>query len=316
MQRRLAIGARWEEKLVERLSANLPGWTVSSEVDLATAARAAAVLIPFGMRVDRELLAGSSIRLIQQFGVGLDNVDLQAARELGIAVTNAPSEVSGMAASVAEGAISLLLSCARLPSARTANLAAGKWNWTTPLNLGLAGKTAGLVGLGSIGKAIATRLAAFDMRLRAVRRSGAGGDPTPAGFDWVGGAERMEELVSTSDFLIICVPLTPETENLFDSSLMARIRSGTSIVNVGRGAIVDEKALIAALDSGRLHAAGLDTLRKEPPEEDSPLLRHPRIVVTPHDAGVTEVAFDGVTRIIARNLAHLEAHEPLEHRVV
>jgi phosphoglycerate dehydrogenase-like enzyme len=223
-----------------------------------------------------------------------------------------------MAASVAEGAISLLLSCARLPSARTANLAAGKWNWTTPLNLGLAGKTAGLVGLGSIGKAIATRLAAFDMRLRAVRRSGAsaGDGLTPAGFDWVGGAERMEELVSTSDFLIICAPLTPETENLFDSSLMAHVRSGTSIVNVGRGAIINEQALMAALDSGRLHAAGLDTLRKEPPEDDSPLLRHPRIVVTPHDAGVTEVAFDGVTRIIARNLAHLEADEPLEHRVV
>lgn len=315
MQRCLAIGSNWDERLIERLAATLPGWTVNSGDDPVAVARGSTVLIPFGMRADRELLTGSEIRLIQQFGVGLDSVDLQAAKDLGIAVANAPSEISGMAASVAEGAISLLLSCARLPSARSGNLAAGRWNWTTPLNLGLAGKTAGLIGLGSIGRAIAARLAAFDMHLRAVRRSGPTSASSSTEFDWVGGTERMEELVASSDFLIICAPLTPETEGLFDTDLIERIKPGASIINVGRGAIVDENALIAALNAGRLHAAGLDTLRREPPKRDSPLLDHPRIVVTPHDAGVTDVSFDGVARIVATNLARLENGQPLQYRV-
>lgn len=315
MERRLAIGTDWCDQLVERLRRALPGWTISVGA-AAEQARRAVVLVPFGMRVGRDLLARSRIRLIQQFGVGLDSVDLAAAKALGIAVANAPSEVSGMAASAAEGAVLLVLSCARLPSLRTANLAAGRWNWTTPLNLGLAGKTAGLVGLGSIGKAITRRLAAFDMRLAAVRRSAAKEDAATLGLDWIGGMDRIGDLVASSDFIVICAPLTPETRGLFDEARLRQMKRGASLVNVGRGAIVDEAALIRALDDGGLHAAGLDTIQSEPPPADSPLLTHPRIVLTPHDAGVSEVAFDGVARLIAGNLARLEAGEPLRHRVV
>ena len=213
MERQIAIGAPWAGPLFDRLKAALNGWSIQSGVqsDLEMA-RSATVLIPFGMRVGRELLAGSRIRLVQQFGVGVDSIDLAAARDLGIPVTNAPSEVSGMSGTVAEGAILLVLACARLPSVRQDNLAAGRWSWTMPLNLGLAGKKAGIVGLGSIGKAIARRLAAFEMRLVAVRRSaGAASDATDDGFEWVGGMDRLEELVAESDFIIICAPLTPET---------------------------------------------------------------------------------------------------------
>lgn len=315
MERTLVIGAPWSGPLLERLRAALPGWTISSASQAGPeTARSATVLVPFGMPVGRELLAGSRVRLVQQFGVGLDPVDLAAAKEFGVVVANAPSEVSGMAGSVAEGAVFLVLSCARLPSLRAANLAARRWNWTMPLNLGLAGKTAGLVGLGSIGKAIARRLAAFDMRLVAVRRSARTDDAS--GLDWIGGMDRIGELVETSDFVVICAPLTQETRGLFGDALLGRMKQGASLVNVGRGAIVDEAALLAALDEDRMHAAGLDTIQAEPPPPDSPLLSHPRVVLTPHDAGVSEVAFDGVARIIADNLARLESGEPLLFRAV
>src|SRR3954465_11783245 len=213
MERQIAIGAPWAGPLFDRLKAALNGWSIQSGVqsysDLEMA-RSATVLIPFGMGVGRELLAGSRIRLVQQFGVGVDSIDLTAARDLGIPVTNAPSEVSGMSGTVAEGAILLVLACARLPSVRQDNLAAGRWSWTMPLNLGLAGKKTGIVGLGSIGKAIARRLAAFEMRLVAVRRSAGTPDPLEGGFEWVGGVDQLDQLIAESDFIIICAPLTPE----------------------------------------------------------------------------------------------------------
>ena len=197
-----------------------------------------------------------------------------------------------MSGTVAEGAILLVLACARLPSVRQDNLAARRWSWTMPLNLGLAGKKAGIVGLGSIGKAIARRLAAFEMRLVAVRRSaGAASDATDDGFEWVGGMDRLEQLVAESDFIIICAPLTPETRGLFGEPYLAKAKPGASLVNVGRGAIVDEDALLKALDEGRMHAAGLDTIQAEPPPRNSRLLTHWRIVLTPHDAGVSDVFF-------------------------
>src|SRR4051812_39420913 len=162
MERQIAIGAPWTGPLLDRLKAALGGWSIRSgaQSDLEMA-RSATVLIPFGMRVERDLLAGSRIRLVQQFGVGVEGIDLAAARDLGIPVTNAPSEVSGMAGTVAEGAIILVLACARLPSVRQDNLAAGRWGWTIPLNLGLAGEKGGGVGVGLIGQGHARRPAGF-----------------------------------------------------------------------------------------------------------------------------------------------------------
>jgi phosphoglycerate dehydrogenase-like enzyme len=316
MERQIALGVPWAGLLLDRLKAALQGWSIRSGAQSDTEmARSATVLIPFGMRVGRELLAGSRIRLVQQFGVGVDGIDLAAARDLGIPVTNAPSEVSGMAGTVAEGAILLVLACARLPSVRQDNLAAGRWSWTMPLNLGLAGKTAGIVGLGSIGKAIARRLAAFEMRLVAVRRSARTPDPLEDGFEWVGEVDQLDQLIAESDFIIICAPLTPETRGLFSETLLGKMKPGASLVNVGRGAIVDEDALLRALDAGRMHAVGLDTIQAEPPPPNSRLLTHPRVVLTPHDAGASDVVFHGLTRIIADNLRRLEASEPLLFRI-
>lgn len=318
MNHHLILGDDWPAPLVEKLARTLAPWKVTLWSDAGAAQiRDADVIVPIHRRVDRALLEGGGVRLIHQFGVGVDNIDLPAMKALGVAVANAPSEISGMSATVAEGAVLLVLSCARLPSLRAANLAKGAWNWTVPVNLGLAGRRVGLVGLGSIGKAIARRLLAFDMKVAAVRRSAsAAGEAEAMGLEWIGAMDRLTELVENADMVVICAPLNEATRGLFDAALIGRMKPSASLINVGRGGIVDEAALLAALDDGRLHAAGLDTIAAEPPAPDSPLLSNPRIVLTPHDAGVSDKAFEGVAGIIAANLQRLESGEPLLNRIV
>ena len=310
----VALCADWPTELIQRLESLLPDCRIvnAAHKDPA-AARECGVLIPMAMPVTDELLAGSRIRLVNQFGVGYDKVDLEAARRHGVQVANAPSELSGMAASVAEHAVMLVLACARLPSETEEKLASRRWVWTEHLNLGLAGKCAGLIGLGNIGSAVAQRLRAFDMKLVGVKRT-APSSP-PEGFDWVGGLDRLDDLCSEADFIVVTAPHNADSDSLINEELISRMRPGASVINVGRGAIVDEDALVAALDAGRIRAAGLDTIRQEPPPEGSRLARHPRIVLTPHIAGVTEVAFDGTTHIIGENIRRLRAGEPLRFRV-
>lgn len=318
MNRLLILGADWPPPLVEHFAETIEGWRVLRLKDATDAdLKAASVIVPAHLRVDRELIEGGAVRLIHQFGVGVDNIDLKSMKALGVAVANAPSEQSGMAASVAEGAVGLVLSCARLPSLRAERLKSGVWNWTLPFNLGLAGRRAGLVGLGSIGKRIARRLSAFDMSLAAIRRSPAApGEADTLGLDWIGGMDRLAELAETSDVIVISAPLNDQTRGMFDTALIRRMKADASLVNVGRGGVVVETALLAALDEGRIHAAGLDTISAEPPSRESRLLNHPRIILTPHDAGVTDKAFEGVAGMIKANLRRLEAGKPLLNRIV
>lgn len=315
MTRVLAIGPDWRGPLLERLEACFPGWKVLPGAHRNwDAARSSDVLVPFAMKVTDQLLSGSRIRLVHQFGVGVDQIDLEAAKRHGVPVCNAPSEVSGMASSVAEGAVFLALCCARRPDLRRQRLESGTWNWAMPLNLGLSGRRAGLVGLGSIGTAIAARLHSFGMTLVGVRRDAGRTVDSDGQLDWIGGMDRLDELVSTSDFIVITVPLNNQSQGLFDAALLRRVKDGASIINVGRGGVIDEDALLAELDRERIHAVGLDTLASEPPT-DLRLLEHPRVIITPHDAGATDIAFDSVARIIAGNLNAIETDGLLQHRV-
>ncbi|MBJ3777657.1 NAD(P)-dependent oxidoreductase [Acuticoccus mangrovi] len=318
MTRRLLFGAAWPPALVAKLQAVLEGWEIVLWPEVGEAERKAAdVVVPTGAKVDRAFLEGSRVRLVHQFGVGLDTVDLAAAKDLGVMVANAPSVLSGGAAAVAEGAVLLVLMCARLRPQQERFLAQQRWNWQMPLNLGLAGRTVGLVGFGNIGRQIAQRLRAFDMTVHAVRRSGdPDGEAAGLGLASIGTMDALGEMLAASDVVVICAPLNEGTRNLFDAAMLARMKPGAILVNVGRGGIIDEAALIEALDAGALHAAGLDTIATEPAPLDSPLLSHERIVVTPHDAGVSDKAFDGVAAILKENLRRMEAGEELLHRAV
>jgi phosphoglycerate dehydrogenase-like enzyme len=315
MRFKVALGAPWDRALVERLASHLPEDQIFPNAHLdPDLARTSDVLVPFGMKVSEDLMIGSRLKLIHQFGVGTDSVDAAAARRLGILVANAPSSESGMAHSVAEHAIYLLFCCVRRPSVLQAHLEASRWNWSAPLCRTLRGKTAALIGLGNIGRAVGERLGPMGVRLLAVTRNPekSGRD---VGIDRIVGFDRVGDIVQESDFVVIAAPASEETNQLFDKTMLGRMKPGSAIVNVGRGAIIDEAALLDAIESGRIAAAGLDTLAREPAAIDSPLLHHPRVIVTPHVAGATEEAFDGVGGILAENLRRLAAGSELLTRV-
>jgi phosphoglycerate dehydrogenase-like enzyme len=189
---------------------------------------------------------------------------------------------------MAEHALGLLLSFARkLHLARDAQRDR-RWaqteHWTQPPSfIDLAGSTLGIVGFGTIGLALATRARALGMRVLAVRRHPAA-DPAPAHEQW--GPERLHDLLERSDFVVLAAPETRDTRGLIGRDELARMRSSAVLVNLGRGALVDEPALIEALRSGGIAGAGLDVFEREPLPDDNPLWTMPQVIVTPHTSGL------------------------------
>ena len=227
--------------------------------------------------------------MVGRAGVGLDNVDVDAATERGVMVVNAPTS---NILSVAEQAMALLLAQARnIPQAHAA-LVAGRWERSKWEGVELHGKVLGVVGLGRAGSLVAQRAHAFGMEL--------------IGYDPFVSQERaramgvrlvsIEELVAEADFVSIHTPKTPETIGLFGRDLLAKAKPGIRIVNTARGGIVDEEALAEAIRDGIVAGAGLDVFAKEPCTE-SPLFELPQVVVSPHLGASTEEAQDkaGVT---------------------
>jgi phosphoglycerate dehydrogenase-like enzyme len=177
----------------------------------------------------------------------------------------------------------------------------------------LAGSTLGLVGLGSIGSAIACKARALGMRVLAVRRHPASGDPAPAHEQL--GAERLPELMERSDWLVLAPPLTAETRGMIGRAQLARLRSTAVLVNLGRGSLVDEPALIEALAQGRIAGAALDVFQQEPLPQDSPLWTMPNVILTPHVSGFGPGYWDRVVELFRRNLRAFLDGRPLENVV-
>ncbi|AXG81576.1 phosphoglycerate dehydrogenase [Streptomyces paludis] len=235
---------------------------------------------------DAAMLAKApGLRVISRLGVGLDNVDLTAARERGIDVVNAPG---GNAAAVAELAVGLILSVLRRIPTMDRDIRAGRWDRYAGNEL--AGKTVGLVGFGATARLLARRLAGFDVTLLAF-------DPRP---DPGKAAElrvrltSLDEVVERADVLSLHAPHTPRTHHLVDAGLLGRMRPGAVLVNTSRGGLVDETALRAALESGRLAGAGLDVFGTEPTTAGHPLLRLANVVATPHAAADSEEAYERI----------------------
>jgi phosphoglycerate dehydrogenase-like enzyme len=176
----------------------------------------------------------------------------------------------------------------------------------------LAGSTLGLVGLGAVGSAVARRARALDMRVLAVRRHPAS-DPAPADEQW--GEGRLGELLERSDFLVLAPPLTARTRGLIGAAELARMRSHAVLVNLGRGALVDEPALLAALDAGTLAGAALDVTRDEPLPAESPLWSHPGILLTPHVSGLGPRYWERAVEQFASNLRAWLEGRPLANVV-
>jgi len=176
----------------------------------------------------------------------------------------------------------------------------------------LAGSTLGVVGFGHIGRAIGEKGRALGMHVLAVRRTPAA-NPEPAHEQW--GLDRLPELLERSDWVALAAPHTRESAGLIGAAQFARMKPGARLVNVGRGALVDEDALVAALRSGRLAGAALDVMRDEPLPADSPLWDLPEVIVTPHVSGLGPRYWERVADVFAANLRRWLAGEPL-HGVV
>jgi glyoxylate reductase len=226
------------------------------------------------------------LRLVANYGVGYDRVDVAACRERGVAVTNTPGVLD---AAVADLTLALILACRRHLVASDRFVREGRWRrgWARPELLGhdLAGATLGVVGFGRIGRQVASRAEAFGMRIVFHRRTG--GIP-------------LDELLRTADVVSLHVPLTPETDGLLSRERLALLQDGATLVNTARGAIVDENALVEELVSGRI-SAGLDVFADEPrvPER---LLELPNVVLTPHVASATVETRAAMTRVLVDNV--------------
>jgi glyoxylate reductase len=246
-----------------------------------------------------ELRLLPDLRLVGNYGVGYDNVDVDACVERGIAVTNTPGVLD---AAVAELTLALMLACRRQLVASDRFVRDARWRtgWSRPERLGhdLAGATLGLVGLGRIGSEVARRAKAFEMQVVHHRRS----DGLP-----------LDELLRTSDVVSLHVPLTPETQGLLSRERLALLQDGATLVNTARGAIVDESALVDELVSGRI-SAGLDVFADEPrvPER---LFDLPNVVLTPHIASATVETRAAMTRVLVDNVLAFLRSEPLPNEV-
>jgi phosphoglycerate dehydrogenase-like enzyme len=271
----------------------------------------AQVLIPAMSRIDGPLMDRvAGLRLIQQWGVGLEGVDVAAASARGIAVARVASEGTGNAESVAEWCVMAAIALGRQLAVVQAGLRAGA-AWGGPAGRALLGRRAGIVGMGGIGQALAARLAPFGMSVRGVGRRA---DPALAarlGLDWIGGPERLDELLSGSDHLFLCLPLTAETRRIIDAAALARLPHGACLINPSRGGLIDHGALLEALDQGRLSGAALDVFDHEPLDPASPLLTRPQILATPHIAGITDASYGGIALRVADNLQRLADGRPL-----
>src|SRR5580704_6315940 len=274
------------------------GWQVAQPAAAALKqelADADALIVRSATRVTDELLShGTRLRVIGRAGVGVDNVDMDAATRRGVLVMNTPG---GNAPSVAEHALALMLSMARSVPQLNAAMHAGRWEKAGAAGAELRGKTLGLVGLGRVGAEVAQRARALGMRVVAH-------DPylsPERAKEW--GVELVElaALLAQSDYVSLHTALSPATERMLNAKTIAQMKRGARLVNTARGELVDEVALAEALTSGQLAGAALDVFAVEPPG-NSPLMAFPNLIATPHVAGSTAEAQEEVGVQIAQQV--------------
>jgi D-3-phosphoglycerate dehydrogenase / 2-oxoglutarate reductase len=246
--------------------------------ELTTAIQAAdGVIVRSGTRITADLLREpGKLRTVVRAGVGVDNIDVAAATRQGIVVMNTPG---GNTVSTAEHTITMLMAMSRHVAAADASLRSGKWERTKFVGAQLAGKTLGIVGLGRIGREVARRATGLDMRIVGFDPFMAPDKAAQLGIEAVA---DLDQLLPRCDYVTVHTPLTDETRHLLDARRLALLKKGARVLNCARGGIIEEAALVQALESGHLAGAALDVFVDEPPPADNPLLKLPGVVLTPH----------------------------------
>ena len=288
---------------VERLRSQA-GWDiiVSNPKEYgAHLAEAEALIVRSAVKVNTDVLSKApKLRVIGRAGVGVDNVDLSAATHAGVLVMNTPG---GNAVSVAEHTIALMLSLARSIPQASASTKSGKWEKKKFMGSELRGKTLGVVGLGSIGREVVKRILPFEMRV-------IGYDPyVSSQFAADMGVELVDlrTLFAHSDYITLHMALTPETHRMINAEAIEQMKSGVRIINCARGELIDQEALRAAFEAGKIAGAGLDVFDPEPPAEGFALYTYDTLVATPHIGGSTEEAQEIVgIRIVEQMVEYLK----------
>jgi lactate dehydrogenase-like 2-hydroxyacid dehydrogenase len=275
---------------------------------LRDAAGAAAVVCTLTERIDAAFLdaAGPQLRVVANVAVGYDNVDVDAARDRGVVVTNTPGVLDDATADLTLG---LILSAARRIAEGDRFLRrAEPWVWGPRMMVGLdlsAGATLGIVGYGRIGRAVARRARGFGMRLLATPTRSPVPPEDAAGVTFC----ELDELLAQSDVVTLHCPLTPQTRHLVDDAALARMKPTALLVNTARGPVVDTDALVRALREGRIGGAALDVFEGEP-EVDPRLLELERVVLTPHLGSAADRTREAMAGLAVRNVAEVLAGRP------
>lgn len=265
---------------------------VSSTVEEFHAAIPKAELLlmtPFAPVTKEHLASAERLRGILRYGVGSDNIDVDAAAALGIPVTNVPASA---VEEVATHAVAMALSLQRRISEGDALIRGGSWGGAFMDGVQRCStQTAGIIGMGRIGTQVADRLAALGFEV-------VGYDPYPQGSTWP--LVELDELLRRADIVSLHLPLTPETRHMIGQAELASLKPGTIIVNVSRGGLIDETALADALERGHLGGAGLDVFEEEPIDAESPLLSSPRTLLTAHVAWKSDQSLDSYQDVVVR----------------
>ncbi len=265
-------------------------------------------------RIDGHLLdaAGASLKVVSEMSVGHDNIDLEAARQRGIAVGYTP--VASLTETTADMAFTLLLASARRLVESVHYVQDGQWvTWhpTTLLGHEVTGATLGIIGLGRIGQAMAKRASGFNMRILAYGPHLTDEQAAQAGTTRV----ELNDLLQRSDFVSLHCRLSPQTRHLINRDTLAQMKPSAILINTARGGIVDQAALVEALTNGVIAGAGLDVTDPEPLPADNPLLKLPNVIVVPHIASATIGTRTEIAHIAIDNLIAGISGQPLPHPI-
>jgi len=284
--------------------------TRESDLDLAADADVA-----FAIALNKDAVArATQLQWLHCSGHAVGHFPLADLAARGIVVTNSRGI---QAVPIAEHVMACLLALARRLPETLSDQQERIWRPNTYVGEAspwlLAGRTIGVIGVGTIGEAIAARAKAFGMHVIGLRRSPA--REVPAGFDEVVGPVDRDRLLAAADVVVLAAPLTSETHRLLDAAAIARMKSGAVVINVARGQLIDERALAEALEAGRLGGAVLDVFTSEPLAPDSPFWSLPNVIVTPHNSGFRTGHFDAVIDLFSENLTRFERGVELLNRV-
>ncbi|MRD46600.1 3-phosphoglycerate dehydrogenase [Caenimonas koreensis DSM 17982] len=259
-----------------------------------------AIIVRYGHITPRIIEAAPSLRVISKHGSGTDTIAREAAQARSIAVVAA---AGANAAAVAEQAMALLLACAKSVVQLNERMHAGHWDKATHKSVELSGRTVGVVGLGAIGLRFARMADAMDMRV-------IGFDPFAKALPAYVEPVALNDIWRQSDAISLHCPLTPDNRHMVNEATLALCKPGVMLVNTGRGGLIDEQALLAAIASGQVAMAGLDAFAQEPPPKDHAFFGNPRLVLSPHIGGVTSDAYVNMGVAAAKNILSALARVP------